>query len=194
MFIKKVIGGTGDLGIETKPADYKDNLYLAVNGKWQETVKIPADKSSAGASADLDLEVEKNLMKEFQDFSEDDSKLDDDLMLQAIKLYRAANDIDGLHKLGGQPILKDIERINKLDNLEDLSEILATLSKDGYLLPINAYVETDMKNTAKNVFNVIGPDLILTGQSYYEESNESGKKLLAKYGEVADKSAERKCS
>ncbi len=187
LFINKVIGGAGDLAIDSKPTDYKDNLYLAVNGEWQEKAKIPSDKSSAGASVDLELGVEKDLMKEFHDFSEDESKLNDDLMLQAVKLYRVAKNVEGLHKFGGQPILKDIERVNKLNSLKELSADLAALSKNNYFLPINSYVETDMKDTEHNVVNIIGPDLILSGQSYYEDDNESGKKLLAKYAEVAEK-------
>ena len=77
MRINKIIGGAGDLALDTKPTDYKDNLYLAVNGEWQEKAEIPADKSSAGASVDLELEIEKNLMQEFHDFAKDDTSIND---------------------------------------------------------------------------------------------------------------------
>ena len=47
LLINKIIGGAGDVVSDPKVADYKDNLYLAVNGDWQSKAVIPADKSAA---------------------------------------------------------------------------------------------------------------------------------------------------
>ena len=184
LLINKVIGGTGDM-IDAKPADYKDNLYLAVNGAWQEKAKIPADKSRTGGFMDLDEGVEKKLMDDFHEFANDEAKINDDLMLQAVKLYRLANNVDHLSKFHQQPILKDIQRISDLNSLKDLSENMAQLSKDGFPLPIDGSVDADMKDTAKNAFYIGGAGLILPDKSYYAEDNESGKALLAKYAEIA---------
>ena len=184
MLMSKIIGGAGDM-INAKPADYKDNLYLAVNGAWQEKAEIPADKSRAGGFMDLDEGVEKSLMKEFHEFANDETKVNDDLMLQAVKLYRLANNVDHLSKFHQQPILKDMQRINDLTNVKDLSDNLAQLGKDGFPLPIGVEVDADMKDTAKNALYIGGAGLILPDKSYYDEKNESGKALLAKYAEVA---------
>lgn len=182
--MSKVIGGAGDM-IDAKPADYKDNLYLAVNGAWQENAKIPADKSRTGGFMDLDEGVEKSLMKDFHEFANDENKIPDELMLQAVKLYRLANNVDHLSKFHQQPILKDMQRINDLESLADISKDIASLSKNGFPLPIDIGVEADMKDTSKNVVYVAGAGLILPDKTYYDEGNESGKALLAKYGEVA---------
>lgn len=184
LLINKVIGGAGDM-VDAKPADYKDNLYLAVNGAWQENAEIPADKSRTGGFSDLDEGVEKTLMKDFHEFANNENEINDDLMLQAIKLYRLANNVDHLSKFHQQPILKDIQRINDLESLKDLSDNLADLSKDGFPLPIDIGIEADMKDTSKNVVYVQGASLILPDKTYYDEDNESGKQLLAKYAEVA---------
>jgi len=184
LLINKIIGGAGDM-VEAKPADFKDNLYLAVNGAWQENAKIPSDKSRTGGFSDLDEGVEKTLMEDFHEFANDEKKIDDDRLLQAVKLYRLANNVDHLSKFHQQPILKDIQRISDLESLKDISENIADLSKDGFPLPIDIGVEADMKDTSKNVVYVQGAGLILPDKSYYDEKNESGKQLLAKYGEVA---------
>lgn len=182
--MNKVIGGAGDL-IDAKPADYKDNLYLAVNGAWQEKATIPPDKSRTGGFTDLDEGVEKTLMKDFHEFASDESKLDDPLLLQAVKLYRLANNVDHLSKFHQQPILKDMQRITDLNNIKDLGDNLAQLSKDGFALPIDISIDADMKDTAKNVVYIGGAGLILPDKTYYDEKNESGKQLLAKYADVA---------
>ncbi|WP_334332044.1 M13 family metallopeptidase [Companilactobacillus sp. HBUAS59544] len=184
--MNKVIGGAGDL-INAKPADYKDNLYLAVNGAWQEKAVIPADKSRTGGFTDLDEGVEKTLMKDFHEFANAEEKVDDPRFLQAVKLYRLANNVEHLSKFHQQPILKDMQRITDLNSLKDLSDSLAALSKDGFSLPIDLGIDADMKDTAKNVVYINGAGLILPDKTYYAEDNESGKQLLAKYADVASR-------
>lgn len=182
--MNKVIGGAGDL-INAKPADYKDNLYLAVNGAWQETATIPPDKSRTGGFTDLDEGVEKTLMKDFHESANNEEEVDDPRLLQAVKLYRLVNNVDHLSKFHQQPILKDMQRITDLSNVKDLGDNLAQLSKDGFALPIDISIDADMKDTAKNVVYIDGAGLILPDKTYYDEKNESGKQLLAKYADVA---------
>ncbi|CAJ1180310.1 Neutral endopeptidase [Companilactobacillus paralimentarius] len=186
MLMNKVIGGAGDL-INAKPADYKDNLYLAVNGAWQETATIPPDKSRTGGFTDLDEGVEKTLMKDFHEFANNEEEVDDPRLLQAVKLYRLVNNVDHLSKFHQQPILKDMQRITDLSNVKDLGDNLAQLSKDGFALPIDISIDADMKDTAKNVVYIDGAGLILPDKTYYDEKNESGKQLLAKYADVAER-------
>ena len=188
LLINKIIGGAGDVVSDPKVADYKDNLYLAVNGAWQSKAVIPADKSDAGVSMDLILEIEKNLMQEFHDFAEDESKLKDKSILQAVKLYKLAKESG---QSGEQAILKDLKQISDLKTIQDLSKNLASLAMKGFLLPINMWVDADMKDTVKNVVTVVGADLILPDKSYYDEKNESAKKLLATYAQVAKKLLEK---
>ena len=38
----------------------KDDLYLAVNGKWLESAVIPEDKPTTGGFSDLVEEIEQN--------------------------------------------------------------------------------------------------------------------------------------
>ncbi|WP_238333677.1 M13 family metallopeptidase [Companilactobacillus mishanensis] len=173
--------------IDAKPADYKDNLYLAVNGKWQETAEIPADKPRTGGFMDLDEGVEKTLMKEFHEYAEGYEKSDNKLLMEAVKLYRLANNVDHLNKYHQQPILKDIQRIVDLKNVKDLSDCLAELSLNGFTLPIDLDIEADMKDTSKNVVYIEGASLILPDKAYYEDGNDSGKQLLDKFAEVSVK-------
>ncbi|GAB5056583.1 peptidase M13 [Companilactobacillus alimentarius] len=184
MLMNKVIGGAGDL-INAKLADYKDNLYLAVNGAWQQKATIPADKSRTGGFTDLDEGVEKTLMKDFHEFANDEDKVEDARLLQAVKLYRLANNVEHLSKFHQQPILKDMQRITDLKSIDDLGKNLAQLSKNGFPLPIDISIEADMKDTSKNVVYVNGAGLILPDKTYYDEKNESGKQLLAKYADVS---------
>lgn len=182
----KIVVGAGDL-VAGKTASFKDNLYLAVNGDWQATAEIPADKSSAGASSGMDVEIEKTLMDDFAKFEKDETSIDSPELVQAVKLYKLAKDTDLLKKFHQKPILKDLDRIESIKSLTELNENIAELAKNGFPLPLGIGIDADMKNTVKNVVYLDGADLILPDKSYYEDGNESGKKLLAKYAEVAKK-------
>lgn len=46
----------------------KDDLYMAVNGDWLKTAKIPADKAATGGFYDLADDIEKNFNGRFRQF------------------------------------------------------------------------------------------------------------------------------
>jgi len=133
----------------------------------------------------LDLEIEKNLMQEFHDFAKDTSAIDDDRFLQAIKLYRVANNVETSLMVQNNSLLKDIDRIKALKSIADLSKNASALDKDNFILPLAVTIEADMKNTVKNAVYIDGSDLFLPDKSYYEADNKFGQKLLTKYVKVA---------
>jgi Predicted metalloendopeptidase len=180
-----MIGGSGDIQ-NPKETDVKDNLYLAVNGAWQEKAVIPNDRPSTGGFYDLIKGVEETLISDLHELVKDKSKIDDDELLQAVKLYELANDTEKLRKYHQKPILNDLRRISKLSSLEDLSDDFADLLKSDFVLPLQLDVDMDMKNTIQNAVYLTGADLILPDQSYYADGNESGQKLLEKYAQVAN--------
>lgn len=180
-----MIGGSGDIQ-NPKETDVKDNLYLAVNGAWQEKAVIPNDRPSTGGFYDLIKGVEETLISDFHELVKDKSKIDDDELLQAVKLYELANDTEKLRKYHQKPILNDLRRISKLSSLENLSDNFADLLKNDFILPLQLDVDMDMKNTIQNAVYLTGADLILPDKSYYADGNESGQKLLEKYAQVAN--------
>ena len=55
----------------------KDDLYMAVNGDWLKTAKIPADKAATGGFYDLADDIEKTLMEDFANFMTGEAISDD---------------------------------------------------------------------------------------------------------------------
>ncbi|KRK82328.1 M13 family metallopeptidase [Companilactobacillus bobalius] len=182
---KTIVGGAGDI-LAPKETDIKDNLYLAINGAWQAKAVIPNDRPSTGGFYDLIKGVEETLIKDFHELVKDETKIDDSELLQAVKLYQVANDTEKLHKYHQSPIMNDLRKIAKLNNLEDLSDNFVDLLKNNFVLPLQLSVDMDMKNTVKNAVYLTGANLILPDQSYYADGNESGQKLLEKYAQVVN--------
>lgn len=181
----KIVGGAGDTTVGAT-ADYKDNLYLAVNGEWLKTAVIPDDKPRTGGFSDLDLEVEKQLMQDFDDFSDDKTEIPNDLMKETIKLYKFAMNTKKLDEDGASPIQQKLETISTLKNMEDFNNQLFDLTMNGFAMPFNIDVDADMKDTKTNEVYMYAPSLILPDKTYYD-NNPSGDKLLAVYRDVVKK-------
>lgn len=181
--IQQVVGGQGDT-TKGATATPQDNLYLAVNGEWLKTAKIPADKSRVGGFSDLDLGIEQQLMQDLADFADGTKEITNPLLAQAVKFYQVAADMKRRNQEGFQPAQAGYEQIKQVSSLTDWVEQLPAWLAAGFPLPFNVYVTADMKDTSKNVVDFSAPGLILPDTTYYED-NPSGQKLLAIYQQTA---------
>ena len=165
----------------------QDDLFHAVNGEWLENAVIPDDRPTAGGFSELDQNVEKLMMAEFEAFAKGEKTSDIPEMQYAISLYKKALDAEDRNKKGIAPALPLLEKIQNIKTPEELNEAAADLLLEGLPLPIQMSVETDMKNATTHSFTVLGPEIILPDTTYYAEDNPVGKQLLAIYAGMAGK-------
>ena len=163
----------------------QDDLYNYVNGEWIEKAVIPADKARTGGFSDLDQGVEKTLMQDFKDFSEGKLTTDVEKMDDAIKLYKKILDVKRRNEEGIKPVLKTLELIDSLKDINDLNDNIETFVEKGISFPFYYGVDTDMQDATKHAFALIGPQIILPDTTYYADGNEMGEKLLAVYKDMA---------
>lgn len=164
--------------MEEEKVRIQDDLYEAVNGEWIAKAEIPADRTSVGGFADLDIGVEKTLMNDFKEMADGTKKIPNHYIRSAIDLYKVALDFDRRDKEGLEPVQKDLDKILALKDINDLNEHSAELFKDDILLPFNMGVEADMKNTKKHSILIIGPSTILPDTTYYADDNPQGPQLI----------------
>ena len=161
----------------------QDDLYMAVNGEWLKTAVIPDDRPTTGGFAELDENVEKLMMSEFEAFAKGEKTTDIPEMKYAIELYRKALDADSRNQLGIKPLLPLLEKIQSITTVDQLNEAALDLLMSGIRLPVQMMTETDMQDATRYSFYVQGPDIILPDTSYYE--NEVGPQLLQIYSAMA---------
>lgn len=165
----------------------QDDLFEAVNGEWIKNAVIPADRPTAGGFSDLDQGVEKILMADFDNFAKGNKTSDIKEMSYAIELYKKYIDIDTRNSLGIKPALPLLDKIKNIKSIEDLNKVAKDLLVDNINLPINMGVTTDMGDTRKHSFIVLGPSLILPDTTYYQEGNKAGEQLLEVWANMAKK-------
>ena len=165
----------------------QDDLYEAVNGEWLKTAVIPDDRPTTGGFSTLAQEVEKTMMADFKAFSEGTRSTDIPEMRYAISLYKKVLNAERRNREGIAPILPLLEKIKSLETPEDLNKVSADFFLQGLSLPIDMDVDVDMADATKHSFLLTGPAIILPDTPFYEEGNESGKKLLGVYKDMAEK-------
>ena len=165
----------------------QDDLYEAVNGEWLKTAVIPDDRPTTGGFSTLAQEVEKTMMADFKAFSEGAKSTDIPEMHYAISLYKKVLDAERRNREGIAPVLPILEKIKSLKTAEDLNKVSTEFFLQGLPLPIDMDVDVDMADATKHSFLLSGPAIILPDTPFYEEGNESGKKLLGAYADMAKK-------
>lgn len=162
-----------------KDVRIQDDLYSYVNQKDLDKLTIPADRASIGGFADLDIGVEKTMMKEFKTLSQDVSKADKNLMKQAVQVYNLALQDEKLTiEEGLKKLDKNLKKITSIKTLDDFNSSLSFLYLNDVNLPLDFGVDVDMHNTKKHILTISSPSLILPDKTMYEKDNEQGKALL----------------
>ena len=173
-----VRGGAGDILAPQEGIRPQDNLYLAVNSKWLKDVKIPSDRSRIASFDNIDLNVEKKLMKDFADFADGKKEIPAvPNLAKAVELYKLARDFKKRNEDAAKPIQADLELLEGIRNFEDFNLKAPDLFKAAFALPFSFDVDADMKNTKINVLQFSGPSLLLPDTTTYQ--TDAAKKLLA---------------
>ena len=155
----------------------QDDLFNYVNGEWIKNAVIPDDKPTAGGFADLGVEVEENLMRDFREMCEK-NEYPNDYLKRACDAYKALMNTKKRNKEGIKPALKYLSKFSKINNISQFNRNLKDLVLSNFTLPFRVYCEIDMKNTSRYCISVQGPDTILPDTTYYKEERAQQKAAI----------------
>lgn len=154
----------------------QDDLFTFVNQEKLEQLVIPDDKPTAGGFADLQNLVEKIMMDEFKNLEKAD--IADPNLKKAVDLYSVAKNVKKRNSQGIKPIAKDLKAIQSINDVALLNKKLKNFIINGYPLPFNCDVETDLKDSNKRCLMVTGPSTILPDTTMYNPANPNKDMLL----------------
>ena len=159
----------------------QDDFYNYVNGNWMKSVEIPSDKARWGSFDELrentDIAALKILKASLQtNFTKgsDGQKIAD--------LYRSFVDFDTRNKLGVEPIQEQLNKIDAIKNLKDLTSYFVAYGREGGNPFYGGYVGAHMKNSSMNAVYLAGGSLGL-GRSYYQKVDDNNTKTLGDYSD-----------
>lgn len=154
---------TGYMDSSIKPGD---NFYLYVNGKWLDTVKIPATESEVGAALDV-YNITKTRLHNIVD-SLSRGTFDKGSIEQEVgDFYASGMDSSTIERLGYDPLKSTFAQIDTLKNASDIMQFVAQQAKEENDLLIGFYIGADEKNSMMNIAVFSQTGLGLPDRDYY---------------------------
>ncbi|WP_155287403.1 M13-type metalloendopeptidase [Lacticaseibacillus zhaodongensis] len=163
----------------------QDDLYMAINGDWQDNTVIPPDKSSIGADRDLTDNIEKQLRADFDALNSGKKSSSDTNLLTAAKLYAKAADFKTRDRLGIEPVLPRVHHLLDLPTLADFNADLPELIAQGYQMPLDWQVYADLNDASTNQINFGALDTILPDAALYKENPSKYQPMLNSWSDMA---------
>lgn len=170
-------------GINTEHFDTsvrpQDDLFRYINGAWLDSFEIPADKSNYGAFtklADQSREDVRRIIegasKQLAEPGSDQQKVGD--------LYKSFMDQARLDELGSKPLKPELNKINAIENLADLSDYLA-YAQMMTGAPFYTGVGIDSKDPSAYIVQMGQAGLGLPNRDFYLDNDEKSLDIRAKY-------------
>jgi putative endopeptidase len=174
-----------DLSSMDKSIKPGDDFFEYVNGTWEKTAQIPADRASTGAFQDLRI-LSENRMRAIVDGL--DAKPGGELSVEEKKLrdfYDAFMDQKQIESRGLAPVKKDLATLAHLKTLDDVAWAMGAV-KLMTTAPFNLNIDVDPKNPNAYAIFITQSGLGMPNRDYYRrddkaivETREAYKKYLA---------------
>jgi len=157
----------------------QDDFYKYVNENWDEKTQIPSTKPAWGSFYELNEKNQdflRNLIKELKNkktsLTADEKKV--------LTLYDSYSDMKKRNEEGLSPIQKDLEKINGIQNIEDLKKYNVEVTKYGSSEFYGWGIGTDLNNSKNNAV-YLGSAGIGLSRDYYQKDTKENRAILEEY-------------
>lgn len=172
---------------EQAEVSVRTDLYEAVNGEWEKTAQIPADKPATGGFQDLVKEVEDQLMSDLDAFATGKKPVPTKQLAEAVQLYRLAKDFDRRDREGVAPLKAAVTEVEALTSYADFQAGWIEWARDGKPSPLSLGIDPDMKEATHYALFAGDPGLILPEKGYYAKGHPQGPQLMATWSAMVTK-------
>jgi putative endopeptidase len=146
----------------------QDDLFGHVNGRWLDSVQIPADRSAWGGFGILTDASEQRVKIIIEQLAETSAEPGSSAK-KVGDLYASFMAEERVEELGATPILADLGRLLEIDSHAELAAFIGALERQGGSGFFGAYVNTDDRDSDRYLVNVVQGGLGLPDESYYRE-------------------------
>lgn len=157
-----------------------DDFFEYVNGIWLAETEIPADKPFYGGFVKLHEESQERVREIVEasangDFAKgtDEQKVGD--------MYKSYMDMETRNSKGMQPLQPTFDRIDAIENYDDLAVFFASANKLGYDMPFNMGQDADFKDAKHYMIYTQQGGLGLPDREYYFNDDDKSADIREKY-------------
>lgn len=160
-------------GVEPKHFDtsvrIQDDLFGAINGGWEKSSVIPADRSSWGTVGEL-RDLSEKRVREIIEAAQQSAASNADAARIA-NFYQSFMDEAAVEKLGAAPIKPLLDRIAAIKDTAGLAREFGSLQKLGVDQPYALFSEVDARNSQAYLLQVYQNGLGLPDRDYYLQND-----------------------
>ncbi|SEH95136.1 putative endopeptidase [Paenimyroides aquimaris] len=158
-----------------------DDFYRYVNGIWFDQTEIPADKSSWGSFNELAKNTDLDVLNMLKEAAQDKNLKSNSDEGKAVNLYKTYLDTIKRSELGIKPIESDLAKINAIQNLTDVNNLVQSTIMQGGTGLFGTYISADALDSNKNVIYIYGTATGLGERDYYLLNDAETKEIRNKY-------------
>ena len=159
----------------------QDDFYSFANGAWLDKTEIPADRSSYSSFTllvnksrkDVRTIIEETAQLENVEKGSDAQKVGD--------LYRSYMNVEKLNQLGARPLIPEFDKIDALNNPNDVAVYFAETQITGTTAPFGFFVSNDSKDPTSYITFFTQSGLGMPDKKYYFKDDEKSVQLRADY-------------
>ncbi len=160
----------------------KEDLYEAVNQDFLKDLEIPADRSSIGAAAQLDIAIEKLLIDDSKNLDLNDPFVSTE-MQHYLKFYRSILNNTGRDLTKQHPVHQMITAIQTINDKKSLNDVLLKLISYNCPTLFGIGVSPSFKDSQLNILYADAPKTILPAKEFYFDDKEK-ERLLTVFKDV----------
>ncbi len=165
----------------------QDDFFVSANNGWLSENPIPSDKSSWGSFVILAEENRENLKNIIDEVVADENAAPGSNRQKVRDLYNSGMDTARLEELGAGPIMKNLEAIDGLQNVDELIRFAAYMHTQTISCMYGMRVDQDEKNPEEYILNAYQGGLGLPERDYYFNEDERSLQIQEEYrGHIAN--------
>lgn len=158
----------------------QDDFFSYVNSKWLAAHPIPESETRWGTFNVLRQQSWEAMRALYEDLQKGDYS-EGSIEQQARDFYYTGMHFDELEAANMKPVEQFFKRIDAVNNLKELSEVMGHLQSFDINGPWFTYVDSDHDDSTKHIFHIRQTGLTLPNRDYYLEDNTKMKEIRTAY-------------
>jgi predicted metalloendopeptidase len=148
----------------------QDDFFRYVNGKWADTIPIPADQSGYGTFAILRERAQERVRTIIEEEGRKQSA-PGSTSQKVGDLYKSYMDDARIEALGITPLSSELAAIDKIKDARDLPAAFAHAARIGVRLPFSVNVGADQRDSEQTIVQVGQSGLGMPDADYYKRTD-----------------------
>jgi len=159
----------------------KDDFFRYVNGKWVDSTEIPGDQTTWGSFNELRKNTDSSALALLEKASKDKNLDASSDQAKAVYLYQSIMDTVARNQKGVEPLKPHLEKIEAIQNKEDLQKYLTEMQQYGGAGFFGFTVRSDAKDSNANAAYLYPSGLGLPDRDYYVGEDGDSRDIREKY-------------